>query len=391
MRHFCCGCLLFLAGCSLVPGGKLPTVSGNDSPGAGTWQPGWLEIHHIAAGQASSTLIVGPTGKTLLVDVGEAEWDANDGALAVGPYIKDVLGSSHLDTLLISHFHLDHTGYPGRGGLWHLFNLQGFTVGKTLHRDIARFANEGGATQAHWRDYLAGEGRTKLHPEIAKLGQGQIDLGEGVTVRVVAVDGNGRLLADAPSNDSAPPSENDYSVTFVLRFGLLDYFSGGDLSGQTLVSDFGYSYHDIEQAVAPLVKDVDVYRVNHHGSSHSSSPTFLAQLRPRVSIIDLASEDPDHPHQAVIDGLSALGSTYLTERGNPSANLRGARVVGDVVLRSANGSDYWVAGDPYIAADLLRIDADGDGYFQEADPDDHSSLAVPKPRGGCDPFHQACN
>jgi hypothetical protein len=208
---------------------------------------------------------------------------------------------------------------------------------------------------------------------------------------VVAVDGNGRLLADAPSNDPAPPSENDYSVAFVLRFGLLDYFSGGDLSGQTLVSDFGYSYHDIEQAVAPLAKDVDVYRVSHHGSSHSSSPTFLAQLQPRVSIIEVASDDSDHPHQAAIDGLSALGSIYLTERGNPSINLRGARVVGDVVLRSADGMDYWVAGDPYLAADPWRIDADGDGYFREADPDDHSPLAAPKPRGGCDPFHQPCN
>ncbi|HEX7598218.1 MAG TPA: MBL fold metallo-hydrolase, partial [Polyangia bacterium] len=359
--------------------------------GNGTWQRGWLEIHHIDAGQASSTLIVGPTGRSLLVDAGEAEWDADDGALVIGPYIRRVLGSAHLDTVLVSHFHLDHTGFPGRGGLWHLFNLQGFTVGKTLHRDMVRYASEGGATMDRWREYLAGEGRAVLHPEIARLGQGQIDLGAEVAVEIVAVDGNGRLLADAPANDPAPPSENDYSIAFILRFGRLDYFSGGDLSGETLVSDFGYSYHDIEQAVAPLVRDLDVYRVNHHGSSHSSSPTFLAQSQPRVSIIDVANDDPNgHPHQAAIDRLSAAGALYLTGRGNPSTNLRGGRVRGDVVLCSADGINYWVAGDPYLAVDPPRVDADGDGFFKEADPDDQSPLMVPAARGGCDPAHQAC-
>jgi hypothetical protein len=163
----------------------MPAVAGAEPSGGGTWQPGWLEIHHIDAGQASSTLIVGPTGRSMLVDAGEADWEADDGALIVGPYIKNVLGSSHLDTVLVSHFHLDHTGYPGHGGLWHLFNLQGFTVGKFLHRDFSRYLGENGGTLARWRGYLAGEGGTALHPEIAKLGDGQIDLGPGV----MAMDG----------------------------------------------------------------------------------------------------------------------------------------------------------------------------------------------------------
>ena len=380
-----------LAGCSLVPGGRMPAVSGSDPPGNGNWQPGWLEIHHIDAGQACSTLIVGPTGRTLLVDAGEADWEADDGALIVGPYIKNVLGSSHLDYVLFSHFHVDHTGYPGHGGLWHLVNLQGFTVGKLLRRDFSCYPGEGGGTLARWREYLAGEGQNLLHPEVAKLGDGQIDLGPGVTLRLVAVDGNGLLVASGPVNDPAPPSENDYSVAFVLRFGLLDYFSGGDLSGETLVSDFGYSYHDIEYAVAPLARDIDVYRVSHHGSEYSSSPTFLAELQPRVNIIEVGNDNPDgHPHQAAVDRLISTGAIYLTERGNPDTNLRGGRVVGHVVLRTTDGIDYWVADDHYVAADPPRVDADGDGYFHEADPDDTSPLAVPAPRGGCDPAHQTC-
>jgi hypothetical protein len=85
-----------------------------------------------------------------------------------------------------------------------------------------------------------------------------------------------------------------------------------------------------------------------------------------------------------------LGAIYLTEGGDAHTNLRGARVVGHVVLRSADGIDYWVADDQYVASDPPRVDEDGDGYFQEVDPDDTSPVAVPAPRGGCDPSHQAC-
>jgi len=142
----------------------------------------------------------------MLVDAGEADWEADDGALIIGPYIKSVLGSAHLDYVLISHFHVDHTGYPGFGGLWHLVNVQGFTVGKLLHRDFSRYAGEGGGTLARWREYLAGEGQSLLHPQVATLGDGQIDLGAGVAVRLVAVDGNGLLVADGPADDPAPPA-----------------------------------------------------------------------------------------------------------------------------------------------------------------------------------------
>jgi len=36
---------------------------------------------------------------------------------------------------------------------------------------------EGGGTLARWRSYLAGEGQSVLHPEVATLGGRQIDLG----------------------------------------------------------------------------------------------------------------------------------------------------------------------------------------------------------------------
>jgi len=378
------------------PGGGQAATSaaatGTGACGSGSWQQGWLEIHHIDAGEAVSTLIVSPAGRSLLIDAGEAAWDSDDGAKVVGAYVRGVLGCARLDYVVLSHFHLDHVGFPGHGGLWHLVHEQGFAVGKLLHRDLYRYTGASGDTVETWRAYLQSDDARLLHPEIAVVGTGQVQLGGGVAFALVAVDGNGDLPAGNVATDPAPPDENDYSIAALLRMGRLDYFTAGDLSGETLISrSGGYSYHDMETRTAPRVKDVDVYRVSHHGSSHASNGTLLAEMQPRVSIIQVADGNAyGHPTQGTVDRLLATSALYLTEHGNSGTNLRAGKVVGHVVLRTATGIDYTVNGDSFVASDPLRLDRDGDGYFIEADPDDNSAAAVPAPNGGCDATYEAC-
>lgn len=369
-----------------------PPVTAPAGPcGSGSWRPGALEIHHLDVGQADATLIVGPTGRTLLIDAGEERWDDDANARAIGAYLRAVVGCARLDHVLITHFHSDHLGYPGRGGLWHLANVQGFAVGQTLHRDLVAFVGDSSGTLWRWREYLEGPGRGLLRPEVIRAGGAQVDLGPGVSFTVVATDGGGALRAGDFSRDPAPPSENDYSVAAVLRLGAFDYFIGGDLSGETFISEYGFSYHDVEAAVAGLVGDVDVYRANHHGSDHSSSPVWLAQLDPEVSIVSTGDGNPHgHPRPAAVQRLLATGALYLTQRGDPRTALGSARVVGAVVVRTLDGLSYTVAGDPYLARDPPRVDRDGDGFFREADPDDGAREIHPAPRGGCEPLYQSC-
>jgi beta-lactamase superfamily II metal-dependent hydrolase len=389
------GAMLILVGClPPVPDGDTASSSAGEETGlcgSGSWQPGWLEIHHIDAGEPVSTLIVSPVGKSLLIDVGEASWDKSDGANVIGAYVRAVLGCARLDYVLLSHFHLDHVGFPGHGGLWHLVHEQGFSVGKLLHRDLFRFVGVESATLTSWRTYLQSADGQALHPELAVLGSSQVQLGGGVSFSIVAVDGNGVLPAADVSADGAPPDENDYSIAALVRMGRLDYFTAGDLSGQTLVSSQGYSYHDLETRLAPKVKDVDVLRVSHHGSSHASNASLLAELAPRISIIQVGDGNTDgHPTQATVNRLLATSLLYLTEHGNAGTNLRGAKVLGHVVVRTSTGTDYTVGSDHFVATDPVRLDADGDGYFAEADPDDSSASSVPAENGGCDARYEAC-
>lgn len=369
-------------------------------PGA-RWTPGLVEIHHLALGQADATLIVGPTGRSLLVDVGEERWGADAGARQVGALIEGVLGCRHIDTVLLTHFHLDHTGVVGVGGLWHLIERQGFTVGRTLHRDVFGQLGRAGAVAEGWAGYLAGAGAIRLNASVARVGT-LVDLGPGVRFRVVGADGSPGLIGGRHDDDDFPPNEDDYSLAAVLRFGAFDYFIGGDLSGHhaqgpagaVATGSDGYAYHDVERHVARLVGDVDVYRINHHGSAHASSSTLMAQLAPRVAVLSVGDGNPfGHPHTAAVERITrtaAHARLYATARGNPRTRLGDdARVVGDVVVRT-DGVGFDVAGDRFRAMDPRRTDADGDGYFVEADPDDRNPAVVPAAFGGCDEAYERC-
>jgi len=366
-------------------------ASASGTCGTGTWTSGNLEIHHIDIGQGDSALIVGPTGKSLLLDAGETNWNSSANAKVIGPYIESVLGCKSLDYVLISHFHLDHIGYVGYGGLWYLVETQAFSVGTTLVRDYNNYLGDTSGTFTNWKTYLESAGQATLHPVTALEGTGQVDLGPGVTFNIVALDGNGSILAGDFRGDSHPPSENDYSIGVVLSYGDFDEWLGGDLDGQYEVG-FGYTYHDIELNVAPEAGDVDVYKANHHGSSHSSSATFINQLDPEVSVISEGDGNTyGHPTQETIDRLLATSTVYLTERGELTTDIGAAIVAGNIVIKTSDGLTYTVNGTEYAATEPLRTDIDGDGYFAEADPDDGDAGLMPAPNGGCGLVYQTCS
>ncbi|MBI5964086.1 MAG: S-layer homology domain-containing protein [Chloroflexi bacterium] len=381
--------LVFILTVNLTAFAKLARAAG--VCGSGTWISGNLEIHHINIGQGDSTLIVGPTGRTLLFDAGESNWNSSIKAQIIGPYIESVLGCKSLDYVVISHFHLDHIGYVEYGGLWHLVETQGFTVGTTVLRDYTTYLGDISGTFTNWKSYLEGAGQAKLNPITAIDGSSQVNLGAGVSFNMVTHDGNGAIIAGDFHGDASPPSENDYSLGAVLSFGDFDEWIGGDLDGNYEIGGFGYTYHDIELSVAREVGDVDVYKVNHHASSHSSSATFVNQLDPEVSIVTVGDGNTyGHPTQPVMDLLLGTSTVYMTERGNVNTNIGSAIVAGHIVIKTTNGSNYTVNGTSNTATEPARTDLDGDGYFTEVDPNDNLSGIIPAPNGGCGPIYQTC-
>jgi beta-lactamase superfamily II metal-dependent hydrolase len=66
--------------------------------------PGQARIYFVDVGTGASTLIVSPTGKTLLVDGGPP----GSGAKISG--LLDTLGIATIDYTVITHYHIDHMG-----------------------------------------------------------------------------------------------------------------------------------------------------------------------------------------------------------------------------------------------------------------------------------------
>jgi beta-lactamase superfamily II metal-dependent hydrolase len=280
-----------------------------------------LEIHCIDVGQGDCTLIISPTGGTLLFDAG----NNGKGNQVVIPYMQS-LGLSALDYVSCSHYHADHIG-----GLDEVVNSIGIDSVRVAVLD--RGWSYTTATYSAYAAAVAAKRTTILDGQV-------IDLGGGVTVTCVAVNGNGEL--SPPFDDSY--DENDMCVSLLVEYGDFEFFVAGDLSGVN--SSY---YNDIESSVAAEVGDIDVYQVDHHGSASNSNATLVSTLLPEVSIISCGNNSYGHPTQVVINRLVSYDSyIYQTELGSggtiPSG---GGEVVGGHIVIEVGAGQYTVDGDVY--------------------------------------------
>jgi hypothetical protein len=263
-------------------------------------------------------------------------------------------------------------------------NEEGFTVGKLIDRDAGvwndtnqdgqptqdeiAWHNAGTTSGTGWRwvAYVTDPNNAnpnnpdRLNREIARVGSTtQIDLGHDVTVAIIESDANGVNMVDGTTDVSGNhvsqtnhPSENDYSITLKVSFGLLDYVTGGDTDGDYDISTWGYTYNDVESVIAPRIGQVEVMHVNHHGSEHSTNQLYVDTLDPDVSLISCGTNTYGHPDQETLDRLQETSRIYLTERGNPNRNYGNAVIVDDdIVITSSNGVNYTVDGNAYVASD----------------------------------------
>jgi hypothetical protein len=118
-------------------------------------------------------------------------------------------------------------------------------------------------------------------------GNGSVWTGTGTDTRNVFPP-NWRSLPKADQ-----PSENDFSLALLIRYGRFRYYTGGDLAG--VVLDEGPSWRDLETPVAQAIGAVDVAVLNHHGWLDTTNPFFLRTLNPRVVVIPAwHATHPDH-------------------------------------------------------------------------------------------------
>ena len=150
-------------------------------------------------------------------------------------------------------------------------------------------------------------------------------------------------------NEATPVGKNDFSICLRIVYGNFVYATCGDLCGYDhTTSAKTYRYHDIESLIAPMMGEVDLLHINHHGSKSSTNKKWCDTLKPTVSVASCG--DNSHvPVTTVMKNLYNVNSTvYTTGLCNDGAgnkyytNL--IRMDDDVVITvPSNGVEFTVA------------------------------------------------
>lgn len=347
-----------------------------------------LEIYVFDIGQADSMLVVGPEPdrKTLLVDLGTASGGTKPPGFTtsrehVSQRIRAITGRSRVDYFVLSHYHADHAGRTGQGIIG-LLSRGSFKVGEFIHvgDDSARFlepADERGVFSTI-RDLMPvwldrGKVEASSAPE---FGTGQIDLGPGVTVDVLAFAGKVPTGASALANVesrgvnfmTSPANENDLSIALQVSAGEFELFTAGDLTGtdnpstHPLYTPRSFSngkretYTNVEH---PLVahwrsvgreSDIEVYRANHHGSEYSTTANLLNALDPEFILYSTGAQY-GHPSRPVIVRGGATARQLATTAVNSTTAFRNARgrQVGEIKIVVTDEHTYAINGESHQA------------------------------------------
>jgi competence protein ComEC len=293
---------------------SLSVIQNEPCPDVGTvpGEEGQLAIHHIDVEQGDAALIISPGGDAAMIDMGLFTTCANTVS-----YVQ-AQGVTSLKYAFATHYHADHIGCLDD------LAAAGIAV-ETACYD--RGSAPGSITQTY-TDYVNTCGAKR---QTAVEGQ-VVSLADGATITVVDLNGAGDTTSD----------ENALGAVFKLTYGAFDHVFAGDIPG--------VSPDDIEGIVGPEVGDVEVCKVNHHGSASSSTDAWLNAITPEVCVLSVGANGFGHPTAEAMGRMHAHGiETYWTNAGSGVApDPTYDRVLGDVIV-TVVGSSYSVDGNVYTA------------------------------------------
>lgn len=250
-----------------------------------------MSVHFIDVGQGDSILIVGPNGKTMLVD---------GGTKSAGEDVVSYLSNQnidHLDYVVATHPDADHIG--GLISVLNSISINNFIDSGKPH------------TSATYEEMLYAIHNKNIPYIIPKIGD-EIKLDEEVAIKV--------LQADEHASDN-----NEASIVLKAEYGEVSFLLMGD-------ADI-----DMEKKLmaAQNVK-ATILKAGHHGSNTSSSLPFIQAVNPEAAILSYGQDNSyGHPHAEVINNLKKVNS-----------KIYGTAESGTIVVKT-NGNTYQVLADEW--------------------------------------------
>ena len=264
-------------------------------------QSNQLEVTAIDVGQGDSLLVVGPGGRTMLIDAGGptgaaanaenarglgSENSAFDiGEQVVSPYLWS-RQLHRLDTVALTHAHSDHMG--GMPAILRNFRPRELWV--AVDPDSAPY-----------RELLAEA--TALGIRIRHLRAGDRIPWDGVDISV---------LAPTPAYENPGPPINNDSLVLRLQYGRASALLEGDAEAPSERAMIDASRSGRGPALGPDT----LLKVGHHGSRTSTTPEFLSLVAPQDAVISVGAANTfGHPRPEIIQRLGdAHTRLFRTDR-----------------------------------------------------------------------------
>lgn len=298
-----------------------------------------LEIFFIDVEGGQATLIVSPSGQSMLVDTGWRGFDGRD-ADRIMQAVK-AAKIKQIDYVVITHYHRDHVG-----GVPQLANR--IKIG--TFADHGPNTEDSRAVKEDYGDYV----KTFQKAEHLVLKPGDKIPLKGVTVQVVAsagehiaspLSGAGQPNPFCASTPKREPdaSENGQSAGFLLTYENFRFLDLGDLT-----------WNKELELMCPNnpIGPVDVYLTSHHGLNQSGSPALVDALHARVAIMNNGAKKGGSPDawQIVKDapGLEDFWQLHYALDGGKEHNV----------------PDPFIANvDEHCQGQYLKLTAESNGSF----------------------------
>jgi competence protein ComEC len=281
-------------------------VTGAAALTAVAWAPLWpgrdigvAELHLLDVGQGDAVAVRTRRGRWVLVDAGR-RWNGGDaGARTVVPWLRRRGGA--LAALMLTHPHADHVG----GAATVLARLQpaevwdpGFALGSNVYHEVLTEARR---RRTRWRRVAPGDSLVV----------------DDVVATVLAPDSVWTASLRDP---------NLASLVLSVRIGRVRILLTGDAESPEEAWLLERASRD--PTLASLLR-ADVLKVGHHGSRTSTTPAFLAAVRPRLALVSVGAGNAyGHPSAEVMQRLADGGARVVrTDQSGPViVRVSGARI-----------------------------------------------------------------
>lgn len=257
---------------------------------------GILQVLFLDVEQGDSTLLISPSGKSMLVDCGEGK--------AFGK-VTDTLtqyGIKKPDVVIGSHSHSDHVGsLPGilkkNGANEIYFNTE--KNDSRLYQSILSQAQSNGLVA---KTALAGD---------------KIPWDSQVSVEVLG------------PKSSQNKNLNNNSIVLKVSYGKHSFLLTADAEKEL--------EEEMVREKAKALK-ATVVKIPHHGSKSSSTPAFVDAVDADVAICSYGENDFGHPNAEVLKRWQKSGAGIYTTKEN-----------GDLLFES-DGERLWISGQKSVEA-----------------------------------------